>query len=493
MPPEALIFGAHSKELTPERIGQICLLRDEGFSLRQIGREVGLSHGYVGRILKAQGMLEVPKALRNLPRRPRKGQEALPDFQRVSDYEAKGLTVKDAWREYAKGCAKPYVYTHFSTLYRKWMEDRAKCEADSEAAASSSAVSDMEDYSADEDHLAEEYWRNKAHPRAAIHALSGYNCSLKVRNDDLVSFDTGKERSFRKVTHGLQAIIFLGEGGFITIDAIKWCEAQGVAICVLDWHGELVSVTQPTPPNDVSIRRSQFAAQKVATARAILHQKLASQRRIGKLSAKTYQSALAEAKAAGTVEQVVRIEGRAALEYWSNWRFELKHKKRNWPSQWTRFEYRASLISGGPRHATHPVNAILNYAYSVAAAQLTRSLIASGFDSAAGFLHADVQGRHSLTYDALELVRADIDARILPWVASHTWKRADFPVTPEGVVRLQPTLAAYVAEKALLEKTEIDKVLEWLKANLLPSQPVTSKSGGQRVMASAALHPATAQ
>ena len=150
-----------------------------------------------------------------------------------------GLTVKDAWRDYAKGCAKPYVYTHFSTLYRKWLEDQAKGKADREGCASSSTLSDIEDYSADEDHLAEEYWRRKCHPRAAVHALSGYNCSLKVRNDELVSFDTGEERSFRKVTHGLQAIIFLGEGGFITIDAIKWCEAQGVAICVLDWHGEL--------------------------------------------------------------------------------------------------------------------------------------------------------------------------------------------------------------------------------------------------------------
>lgn len=201
-------------------------------------------------------------------------------------------------------------------------------------------------------------------------------------------------------------------------------------------------------------------------ARAILHQKLAGQRRIGKLSSKTYQSALAEAKIARAVDEVVRIEGRAALEYWSNWRFELKYKKRNWPSQWTRFEYRASLISGGPRHATHPVNAILNYAYSVVAAQLTRSLIAFGFDSTAGFLHADAQGRHSLTYDALELVRADIDARILTWVASHTWKRSDFPVTPEGVVRLQPTLAAFVAQRAILGQAEIDVVMEWL-AHLL--------------------------
>ena len=481
------------RDFTFERIAEIQSLHAQGLSLRQIGAEVGLSHGSVGRILKSQGTGQDPKPAKlAIPGRPRKGQEALPDFQVVSDFEAKGLTVKDAWRDYAKGCAKPYVYTHFSTLYRKWLEDQAQ-PRNGEEGSRSSSLPDIDDYSADEDHLAEEYWRKKSHPRAAVHALSGYNCSLKVRNDELVSFDTGEERSFRKVTHGLQAIIFMGEGGFITIDGIKWCEAQGVAICVLDWHGELVSVTQPTPPNDVSIRRAQFAADKVAMARAILHQKLASQRRIGKLSSKTYQSALAEAKTARTVDEIVRIEGRAALEYWSNCRFELKHKKRNWPLQWTRFEYRASLISGGPRHATHPVNAILNYAYSVAAAQLTRSLIAFGFDSTAGFLHADAQGRHSLTYDALELVRADIDARILPWVATHVWKRADFPVTPEGVVRLQPTLAAYVAEQALLGQSEIDRVMDWLKATLLPSSLVTSKGGGQRVTASAALRQEAAQ
>ena len=465
-----------------EATAKIVALRHQGLSLRQIGAKVGLSHGSVGRLLKSQETGQTPRPSKPaIPRRPRKGQEALPDFQRVSDFEARGLAVKDAWREYAKGCAKPYVYTHFSSLYRKWLEDQAKGRGDREGAASSSALPGIDDYSADEDHLAEEYWRKKSHPRAAVHALSGYNCSLKVRNDELVSFDTGEERSFRKVTHGLQAIIFLGEGGFITVDAIKWCEAQGVAICVLDWHGELVSITQPTPPNDVSIRRAQFAADKVATARAILHQKLASQRRIGKLSAKTYQSALSEAKTARTVDEIIRIEGRAALEYWSGWRFELKHKKRNWPSQWTRFEYRASLISGGPRHATHPVNAILNYAYSVAAAQLTRSLIAFGFDSTAGFLHADAKGRHSLAYDALELVRADIDARILPWVASHTWKPADFPVTPEGVVRLQPTLAGYVAQKALLGQPEIDHVMEWLKTSLVVLSPLVPLGRAQFV------------
>jgi CRISPR-associated protein Cas1 len=174
-------------------------------------------------------------------------------------------------------------------------------------------------------------------------------------------------------------------------------------------------------------------------------------------------------KRAQSVDELVKIEGRLALEYWSNWTFELKHKKRDWPDHWTHFHYRASPISGGPRHAMHLVNAILNYAYSVVAAQITRTLQVSGFDSAAGFLHADAEGRHSLTYDVLELLRAETDNAILPWVASHTWKRPDFPVTPEGIVRLQPTLAAVVAQRAMQPQAKVDAAVAWFKNLHLPT------------------------
>jgi CRISPR-associated protein Cas1 len=293
--------------------------------------------------------------------------------------------------------------------------------------------------------------------------LSGFNCALKVRNDELVAFDTGEERVYSKITHRLRSIVFLGEGGNITIDAIKWCDAQGVAICVLGWHGNLISITTPHAILDVTIRRAQFAANRLTVAQAILKQKLQSQVAIEKFPADKLLATLPKITTARSVDELNMIEARAALEYWNKWSFNLKHNKRNWPSRWTLFAYRTSLLSSGPRHATHPVNAILNYAYSVAAAQITRALIAAGFDSAAGFLHADANGRHSLTYDALELLRADIDARILPWVASHTWRRSDFPVTPQGVVRLQPTLAAVVVQKATTPQAVINEVIEWLE------------------------------
>jgi hypothetical protein len=47
------------------------------------------------------------------------------------------------------------------------------------------------------------------------------------------------------------------------------------------------------------------------------------------------------------------------------------------------------------------------------------------------------------------------------------WKRSDFPVTPEGVVRLQPTLAAVVAQTAILPEKQLDQAIEWLQTLLV--------------------------
>jgi hypothetical protein len=41
-------------------------------------------------------------------------------------------------------------------------------------------------------------------------------------------------------------------------------------------------------------------------------------------------------------------------------------------------------------------------------------------------------------------------------------KRPDFPVTPMELVRLQPTLAAVVAQKAALLQKMVDGALGWL-------------------------------
>jgi CRISP-associated protein Cas1 len=440
--------------------------RQEGYSFRAIGVEVGLSHGSVGRLYKSKTEGNALENTLNLPSRPKSSSLTTPDFAWVAKLTAKGKTVKEVWRLYAQQGSRPYCYTHFSQLFRAWLDQQKS------GAPIKNGIA-VPDFSVPEYVASKTYWQDRINPRSSVFVLHGHGCSLKIEQGNLVAWDGNRhkesgDRRFQKVTHGLSAIIFLGSSGLVTFDAIKWLEAQGISLFVLGWYGELISVSQPALSASIELRRAQFSADRLHVAKAILGQKLISGARIGKLSKAASNKAIARMKAAKTVNELFPIEAEAALDYWSNWRFPLKHHRRNWPDQWTEFSYRASAISGGPRHATHPVNAILNYAYSAAAAFITRALAVEGFDPACGFLHADADGRYSLSYDVLELLRADIDAAILPWVASQTWKRADFPVTPEGVVRLTAPLAAVVAQRATLRQKMIDGAVHWLHEQLAP-------------------------
>lgn len=83
------------------------------------------------------------------------------------------------------------------------------------------------------------------------------------------------------------------------------------------------------------------------------------------------------------------------------------------PNEWRSFAQRASGISGKGYKATHPVNALLNYAYAILAGQVERALQIAGLYVAVGSLHADKDGRASLVYDLMEPLRPAVDKTIL--------------------------------------------------------------------------------
>ncbi len=59
----------------------------------------------------------------------------------------------------------------------------------------------------------------------------------------------------------------------------------------------------------------------------------------------------------------------------------------------------------GPKHASHPINAMLNYCYIVEAGRLAKALAAQGLALPIGYLHSDKKGRNSLVWDAIEPLR----------------------------------------------------------------------------------------
>jgi CRISP-associated protein Cas1 len=260
--------------------------------------------------------------------------------------------------------------------------------------------------------------------------------------------------------HSIQAVVLLGHGGNITVDAMRWLAVQRIGLFVLGVDGELVSVSTPPAAHAIALRRSQYAADGLMLAKAVLSRKLAGCMTARPKLAGTFARSMQDMRRTDSVDELRLIEARAAVLYWKGWAMRLRHYA-GFPGHWIEFDGRSSGISGTPRHATHPINAILNYGYSMLAGQVERTAVTRGLDVAVGSLHADTDGRPSLVYDLIEPLRPVLDGQVLGWAAGVRWRRADFVVTTEGKVRLSAGLARVVTQKAWLDKWAVDGVVGW--------------------------------
>ena len=161
-----------------------------------------------------------------------------------------------------------------------------------------------------------------------------------------------------------------------------------------------------------------------------------------------------------SVAQIVAIEAWAAANYWRAFKDTglREAKGGNLPRSWLRFANRqkgAGFL--GSKHASHPINAMLNYAYVVEAGRLAKALAARGLALPIGFLHADKKGRNSLVWDAIEPLRPAIDERVFAFIASREVARSDFPQTGAHSFRLaRPIISAMLSKVCLPERAVAD-------------------------------------
>jgi CRISP-associated protein Cas1 len=231
-------------------------------------------------------------------------------------------------------------------------------------------------------------------------------------------------------------------------------------------------VLPPERDGKVRLRIAQYTAFKnpLGIAKAIVAQKLLSSVEQDMLTTEEAATFISRVQAAPDITVLYMIEARAAVAYFTKFEAALRFRVmgKDWPDSWSRYPGRQSPL-GGPtaRNALHPVNAVLNYAYTIAASQLERALAARGFDTAAGFLHSIKDGRASLAWDTLELMRASIDSRILSLLASRPWRYQDFSFTRQGIVRLSPATARTVASRALATKRDLEQAAQWMEEQIL--------------------------
>lgn len=141
----------------------------------------------------------------------------------------------------------------------------------------------------------------------------------------------------------------------------------------------------------------------MAIARDLLRQKLRCQADVlggvpdAGEAVEPIRLALEELERAETTAQLRSAEAKAANAYWGVWAsipvpWARKDTGRV-PVHWRAFGTRSSPLTGSPRSAAGPANAILNYLYAILEAEARIALLAIGFEPGLGVLHVDFQAR----------------------------------------------------------------------------------------------------
>jgi CRISPR-associated endonuclease Cas1 len=205
---------------------------------------------------------------------------------------------------------------------------------------------------------------------------------------------------------GLERLVLLGKSGTVTLEALAWLRAIGATLIQLNPNGEVLAHSVPFGYDGLPIRRPQALAVAtgldVEVARGLIAQKLNGQRanpsRL-RVNLQGFDALCETLDRVNSIEQVRICEAQAAAIYWNAWSsVPIRLRGRDLarvPARWARYDSRSSILTGAPRAATNPVNALLNYTYALLESEARLALLGAGLDPTLGVLHADQRNRDS--------------------------------------------------------------------------------------------------
>jgi CRISPR-associated endonuclease Cas1 len=317
-------------------------------------------------------------------------------------------------------------------------------------------------------------------PRHGVVTLYGYGIQVRVDRGHLFLEDGigADRRRYRlpRVGHGLRRLVVIGPDGMVSLAALRWLADQGAAFVMLERDGSVLATTGPVRSSDAKLRRSQALAHSSGAAlritRELISQKLAGQERVAryKLLDSTTADVIARFRAevptGDSVTTIRLIESQAARAYWSAWSTLPINFPRNQllrvPEHWRSFGARVSPLTGSPRLATNPPNAILNYLYALLESEARLAAAALGLDPGMGVLHVDTTARDSLACDLMEVIRPQVDAYLLDWITRQPLNREWFFEQRDGNCRLMAPFAVQLSKTAPIWGRAVAPIAEWV-------------------------------
>lgn len=310
--------------------------------------------------------------------------------------------------------------------------------------------------------------------------LTGHGLSIRVDNGRLWIKDGFTHYPQKPITkiyfkgslHIPPRIVLVDGKGSITLDALDWLSEQNVNLIRVKWNGQFHSLItsggQAADPEkfEWQLRTREYEADQLAFFTPLMAEKFKNSLRTLK---DYFPASTSRDRAIGKIgdyinklrhdpptklKSLMGYEAQVASHYFATWRtLEL-----NWsaterypiPDEWRQFYSRQSLAilnRGGTNYcATHPVNSMLNYVYTVLLARMQIQAIADGYDPMLGVIHKRKRSmygplRPGFALDIMEPFRPVVDRAVLKLIRDETFSGSDFELQSDGVCRLNINLA----------------------------------------------------
>jgi CRISPR-associated protein Cas1 len=272
-------------------------------------------------------------------------------------------------------------------------------------------------------------------PRSELRPLYLNSQGMRVGKSGAVLQVREKDAVVQEVRIGeICQVSLMGNVQLSTQAVQALCEA-GVPVCYFSMGGWFYGITTGLNQKNVFLRRSQFRLSEEdyfarVLARRLVAGKIRNQRTLlqrnhiepprGVLAGLKEMAERAEA--AGSLEELLGIEGNAARLYFGDLGGMIK------PDEERGVEALNFDFEGRNRRPPRdPVNALLSLAYSLLAKDLTVACYAVGFDPYVGFYHQPRFGRPALALDLMEPFRPLIaDSAVLTAINTGMVTARDF-------------------------------------------------------------------
>ena len=259
------------------------------------------------------------------------------------------------------------------------------------------------------------------------------------------------------------SIVIDGNYGVVSFEAMRWLMSHKINLSLLNWNGNLMSVTLPREPISGKLKIMQYKAymnqeKRQKIAKTIIKEKVCQSFNLLKELSRYYPEInVNELESSFTREErffsgtsndicsIMTYEGRIADMYWGCLFTVFNHLYPEF-----NFKRRNNTLNSHNRNASDEINALLNYGYSVMDSEVRRTANSIGLDIAIGFLHEVKDGRYSLVCDLQELYRWLVDLSVIQLLEEKKLKKKDFIVTENFHIRLREKTARMLIEKIRL-------------------------------------------